>query len=164
MQISKNSLHYRWMKWVYGWYSLNPVPNNLCSYFWKLLFSPVPCFFTMLICIFSTALSLMLALFWWIAGFKPNFYFANLKNSHRYGDPTTTFSCENHKEDLYGKNMGTKSLVAPWEVLLVLGGIILMVTSIKLSLIILGIGVCLWLLVLLAMRGGKLVGPFFHVD
>ncbi|MBI5420708.1 MAG: hypothetical protein HZA35_00110 [Parcubacteria group bacterium] len=162
MQISKKSLHYRWMKWVYGWYSYNPVPNNLCSYFWRLFLSPILFLLTLVMYVLSLCISLVLALFWWIAGYRPDFDFLNLRDPCSYAPPINSFSCGDYKTGLYGKNKETPSPIAPWEVFLVLGGIILMTTSIKLSPIILGISICLWLLILVAMRGGKLVGPFFH--
>ena len=162
MDVSRKSLHYRWIEWVYGWYSENPVPNNLCSYFWRLLFSPIPLFGFLLFYIFSLCISLVLAVVWWIAGHRPNFKFVEVQNPNYFDGPINVFTCGNYKTGLYGKDVTTKSLVAPWEVLLVLGVVILVFTTFKMSMIGLTIGVCLWLLILGVMRGGKLVGPFFR--
>jgi len=151
------------MKWVYGWYSREPVPKNLCSYFWKLLLSPIPLLLVLFMYVFSLYVSLILAFVWWIAGYRPNFNFADLRRSNPHSSgPINEFECGYYKEGLYTKNERIESRVAPWEILLILGTINFMFTMINLSLTILAIGIGIWLLVLGIMRSGKLVGPFIQ--
>lgn len=41
MQISKQSWHYRYMKWVFG--DDNEIPTNLCTYFWLTVLFVATC-------------------------------------------------------------------------------------------------------------------------
>ncbi len=163
MNISKRSLHYRWVEWVYSFYSREPIPNNLCGYFWKLVLSPLPLIFSFLIYSLSLVVCLALGTIFWVCGFKPNFNFVNLSEPNYCDGPLNTFWSNDYKRGLYSsKRQYTNNNIAPWEVLLVVGAIVFACATPQLSLMFFAGGTLLWLVALLFMRSGKLVGPFIQ--
>ncbi len=153
MDIRKNSWHYRWIEWLYGFWDGN-VSTNLCAYFWQIVLTILLAPFTLITCIISCFLMFAFALLSWIMGTRCTIKPPQTKNSENYGCRPCFFITDQgpYKLGLYSKNQNTYSRIAPWEILLLSLIVYGLITSTAFILYILAILSCILLFSFLTVK------------